>query len=42
MKHRRFEQRVTQDDVMDAPNDVTMTTSGGNNSRAISEAVDDF
>ena len=29
---------VTQDDIMDAPNDVTVTTSGRNNSRAISEA----
>ena len=27
-----------QDDVTDAPNDVTATTSGGNNSRALSEA----
>ena len=27
-----------QDDVTDAPNDVTVTTGGGNNSRAIPEA----
>ena len=27
----------SQDDVTDATNDVTTTTSGGNNSRALSE-----
>ena len=31
-----------QDDVMDTPNDVTGESSSGNNSRAISEAFEDF
>ena len=29
---------MTQDDVIDMPNDVTEESSGGKNSRAISEA----
>ena len=33
---------ITQDDIMDAQNDVTVTTSSGSNSWAIPEAFEDF